>query len=159
MTGKTHIAGGIAAGLAYAYVSGMDPIILSGAGIVGALIPDICHSGSKIGRKMPITSRFVNLVFGHRAFTHSLMFLVAMAFVLKAFVPFAAVTAGIIVGMASHYILDMGTRRGIQLFFPIDFRVRFPITTKTGSAVENLIFSLLALVSFYYGYQAIYFYL
>lgn len=159
MTGKTHIAGGIAAGLAYAYISGLDPVILTGAGIAGALIPDICHSGSKIGRKMPVTSRIVNLIFGHRSFTHSLLFLVIMAFLLKAFLPYDTITAGIIVGMASHYILDMGTKRGIQLFFPIDFRVRFPVTTKTGSMVENLIFSLLSLLAFYYGYQALYFYI
>ncbi|SOC40559.1 metal-dependent hydrolase [Salinicoccus kekensis] len=159
MTGKTHITGGIAAGLAYSYFSGMDPIILTGGGIIGALLPDICHSGSMIGRKLPVTSRIVNLIFGHRSFTHSLLFLVIMAFLLKAFQPYDAVTAGIVVGMASHYILDMGTKRGIQLFFPLDYRVRFPLTTKTGSIVEEVIFSLLALASFYYGYQAIYFYI
>jgi len=159
MTGKTHITGGIAAGLAYSYFSGMDPIILTGAGIIGALLPDICHGGSMIGRKLPVTSKIVNLIFGHRSFTHSLLFLVIMAFLLRAFQPYDAVTAGIIVGMVSHYILDMGTKSGIQLFFPLDYRVRFPLTTKTGSIVEEVIFSLLALASFYYGYQAIYFYI
>lgn len=159
MTGKTHIIGGIAASLAYAYFSGSDPVILTGAGIAGALIPDICHGGSKIGKQLPILSKIINLIFGHRSFTHSLLFLVIIAFLMNTFLSFETVTAGLLVGMVSHYILDMGTRRGIQLFFPLDFRVRFPLTTKTGSMIENLIFSLLALVSFYYGYQALYFYL
>lgn len=159
MTGKTHIIGGIAASLAYAYFSGSDPVILTGAGIVGALLPDICHGGSKIGKQLPIISKIINLIFGHRSFTHSILFLVIIAFLMKTFLPYETVTAGLIVGMVSHYILDMGTRSGIQLFFPIDFRVRFPLTTKTGSMAENVIFSVLALVSFYYGYHALYFYL
>lgn len=159
MTGKTHIIGGISASLAYAYFSGSDPLILTGAGIVGALIPDICHGGSKIGRQLSILSKIINLIFGHRSFTHSLLFLVIITFLMNTFLSYETVTAGLIVGMVSHYILDMGTRSGIQLFFPLDFRVRFPLTTKTGSMVENLIFSLLALVSFYYGYHALYFYL
>lgn len=159
MTGKTHIIGGISASLAYAYFSGSDPLILTGAGNVGALIPDICHGGSKIGRQLPILSKIINLIFGHRSFTHSLLFLVIITFLMNTFLSYETVTAGLIVGMVSHYILDMGTRSGIQLFFPLDFRVRFPLTTKTGSMVENLIFSLLALVSFYYGYHALYFYL
>lgn len=159
MTGKTHIIGGISASLAYAYFSSSNPLILTGAGIVGALIPDICHGGSKIGRQLPILSKIINLIFGHRSFTHSLLFLVIITFLMNTFLSYETVTAGLIVGMVSHYILDMGTRSGIQLFFPLDFRVRFPLTTKTGSMVENLIFSLLALVSFYYGYHALYFYL
>lgn len=159
MTGKTHIIGGIAASLAYAYFSGSDPIILTGAGIIGALIPDICHGGSKIGKQLPILSKIINLIFGHRSFTHSLLFLVIIVFLMNTFLSYETVTAGLLVGMVSHYILDMGTRRGIQLFFPLDFRVRFPLTTKTGSMIENLIFSLLTLVSFYYGYLALYFYL
>lgn len=159
MTGKTHIIGGIAASLAYAHFSGTDPVVVTCAGIVGALIPDICHGGSKIGRQLPVLSKIINLIFGHRSFTHSLLFIVLIAFLMNTFLPYETVTAGLIVGMVSHYILDMGTRSGIQLFFPIDFRVRFPMTTKTGSMIEGLIFSLLALISFYYGYHALYFYL
>lgn len=159
MTGKTHIIGGIAASLTYAYFSGSDPVILTGAGILGALIPDICHGGSKIGKQLPILSKIINLIFGHRSFTHSLLFLFIVFFLMNTFLTYETITAGLIVGMVSHYILDMVTRRGIQLFFPLDFKVRFPLTTKTGSMAENLIFSLLALVSFYYGYHALYFYL
>ena len=57
--------------------------------------------------------------------------------------------------MVSHYILDMATRSGIKLFFPLDLTVRFPLTIRTGSKVENLIFSILALLSFYFGYETL----
>lgn len=159
MTGKTHILGGIAAGLAYAHITNESPMILVGAGIVGALLPDICHSGSKIGRKLPFLSKIINAMFGHRTFTHSLLFLVLIALLMNAFFPNDVVKVGLIVGMISHYILDMATKNGIKLFFPLSLTVRFPVTMRTGSKTESIVFSLLAICSFYYGYQALGFYL
>ena len=159
MTGKTHILGGIAASLAYAQITNHDPIIMVSAGIVGALLPDICHGGSKIGRKLPILSKIINTLFGHRTFTHSLLFLVIVAWLLNSFIPNEAVKVGFLAGMVSHYVLDMATKNGIKLFFPLSMTVRLPLTTKTGSKVESVVFSFLALVSFYFGYQAFSFYL
>ena len=159
MTGNTHIVGGIAASLAYAQFSNQDPIIMLGAGVIGALLPDICHSGSKIGRKLPLLSKLMNKVFGHRTFTHSLLFLVIVAALLNAFIPNEAVRAGVLVGMVSHYVLDMATKNGIKLLFPLSMTVRFPMTTKTGSKVESVVFAILVLISFYYGFEALIYYL
>lgn len=83
MTGKTHIMGGVAACVALANVTNYDPVILTATGAAGALLPDICHGGSKIGRKLPILSKIVNLLFGHRTFTHSLLFLVIVGMLLQ----------------------------------------------------------------------------
>ena len=159
MTGKTHIVGGIAASLAYAQFTNHDPIIMLGAGVIGALLPDICHGGSKIGRKLPLLSKLINMLFGHRTFTHSLLFLVIIATLLNSFIPNEAVKAGFLAGMVSHYVLDMATKNGIKLLFPLSMTVRFPLTTRTGGAVENVVFSILALLSFYFGYEAFSFYL
>lgn len=52
MTGNTHILGGIASSLAFVQITNYDPIILVGASVFGALLPDICHTGSKIGRTL-----------------------------------------------------------------------------------------------------------
>ena len=49
MKGKTHVIGGLTAGLSVAYFTYTDPIILVSASVVGSLIPDICHSGSRLG--------------------------------------------------------------------------------------------------------------
>ena len=159
MVGKTHIVGGVAASLAYAEVGNFDPIIMMGAGIVGALLPDICHGGSLIGRKLPLLSKIVNMLFGHRSFTHSILFLVIIAYLLNSFVPFEAVRVGFLIGMASHYILDMATKNGIKLFFPINITVRFPLTVRTGGAAESVVLGILTLVSFYYGYIALSYYI
>ena len=159
MTGNTHIVGGIAASLAYAQYANHDPILMLGAGVIGALLPDICHSGSNIGRKLPLLAKLINKVFGHRTFTHSLLFLVLVGVLLNAFIPSEAVKAGVLVGMASHFVLDMATKKGIKLLFPIRMTVRFPVTTKTGSKVEGIVFGILVLLSFYFGYESLSFYL
>lgn len=158
MVGKTHIVGGVAASLAFAQVGNLDPVIMMGAGVVGALLPDICHGGSLIGRKMPLVSKIVNMLFGHRSFTHSILFLVIIAYLLISYVPSEAVRVGFLVGMVSHFILDMATKNGIKLLFPIKLTVRFPLTVKTGGSAESVILGILTLISFYYGYIALSYY-
>jgi len=159
MTGKTHIIGGLAASLAFAQVTSYDPVLLVGAGVIGAIIPDICHGGSKVGRAFPVVSKVINVLFGHRSFTHSLLFLVIMAFLMNSFVTNESVTAGVLVGMASHLVLDMATRNGIKLLFPLKIRVRFPLTTRTGGTVEYMVLAALSLLSVYFGYEAFSYYL
>lgn len=158
MVGKTHIVGGVAASLAFAQVANLDPIIMMGAGVVGALLPDICHGGSLIGRKMPLVSKIVNTLFGHRSFTHSILFFVIIAYLLNSFVPFEAARVGFLVGMVSHFILDMATKNGVKLLFPINLTVRFPLTVKTGGSAETVILGVLTLISFYYGYISLSYY-
>lgn len=156
MTGKTHIIGGVAASLAFAQITNYEPAILLGAGVIGSLIPDICHAGSKIGRALPILSKLINGLFGHRTFTHSLLFLVLFAALLHNFMPIEAVSAGLLVGMASHIVLDMATKRGVKLLFPFKWNIRFPLTATTGGTSEYLVFALLSLLSVYFGYGVIF---
>ena len=159
MTGKTHIIGGLTAGLAFAQITNYDPVLLVGSGVFGAVLPDICHSGSKIGRTFPVISKVVNLLFGHRSFTHSLLFLILIAALLHTFVLNESVRAGILVGIASHIVLDMATTNGVKMLFPIKIRVRFPITLKTGGVVESFVLAVLSLLSVYFGYEAFGYYL
>lgn len=154
MTGKTHITGGIAASLAFAQITDYDPVVLLVSGVAGALLPDICHGGSKIGRTFPMVSKLINTLFGHRTFTHSLLFLVLMAALFNSFVPNESVTAGFLVGMISHYLLDMATKNGIKLFFPLKVTVRFPVTATTGGTAEYFVFAALSLFAVYFGYDA-----
>lgn len=154
MTGKTHITGGIAASLAFAQITNYDPVILLCAGTIGALLPDICHGGSKMGRTFPALSKVINTLFGHRTFTHSLLFLVLVGILLNAFSVNEAATAGILVGMASHYILDMATKNGIKLLFPLRVTVRFPVTATTGGLAEYAVFAALSVLVVYFGYGA-----
>ena len=91
MQGNTHIVGGITASLAFAQFSNDNPLVLVGAGVIGALLPDICHRGSKIGRTFPLIAKLVTTVFGHRSFTHSLLFLISMMVLLHMLIPYRAI--------------------------------------------------------------------
>jgi inner membrane protein len=87
-----------------ANVTHYDPAILTAAGTAGSLLSDICHGGSKIGRKFPILSKVINVLFGHRTFTHSLLFLVIVGVLLSMFVPIQAIQVGVLIGMKSGRI-------------------------------------------------------
>ncbi|HLQ96711.1 MAG TPA: metal-dependent hydrolase [Pseudogracilibacillus sp.] len=151
MTGKTHIVGGTASCVAVAAITSYDPVPLITAGAVGGLLPDICHRGSTIGRKVPLLSILVSKIFGHRTFTHSLLFLALIGIALEVFSPYEAVNIGILVGMASHFVLDAVTKDGIKLLYPWSVTVRFPVTTKTGGVIEYGVFAVLAIITVVYA--------
>ncbi|WP_066187844.1 MULTISPECIES: metal-dependent hydrolase [Gracilibacillus] len=152
MTGKTHIMAGIAASTAVAAINNdYEASWLIAAGALGGIIPDICHGGSKIGRRFPVLSKVVNTVFGHRTFTHSLLFLALMAFILTRFVDNSSIITGILIGMGTHLVLDASTKNGIKLLYPASITIRLPITTKTGGTVENIVLLVLTVVTIYYA--------
>ncbi|MFC4386240.1 metal-dependent hydrolase [Gracilibacillus marinus] len=151
MTGKTHVMAGIASTTTVVQFTEYDPLLLITAGVVGALLPDICHSGSKIGRRFRIVSKIINRVFGHRTFTHSILFLFLICIILGKLTSDKSIIVGVAIGMISHYILDAATKKGIQLLYPIKWNIRFPITTRTGSSTEKIIFILLTLIVLYFG--------
>jgi inner membrane protein len=159
LTGKTHILGGMAAAMAISQTMHHDPVLLSFAGAIGGLLPDICHSGSKIGRKFSLISRMINKMFGHRTFTHSLLFLIIINGLFLLFLPFEAIRIGILIGMSSHLLLDAATKQGIKLLYPLDVTIRFPISVKTGGAFESIVFVALSVVILYYGKDVLFYYL
>ncbi|ALC82907.1 MULTISPECIES: metal-dependent hydrolase [Bacillus] len=150
MTGKTHITGGIAAGAALSAMTHYDPILTAVAGAAGGLLPDICHSGSKIGSRLPLLSKIISAIFGHRTFTHSLLFLLIAAVFLSHYVSNDPIRLGILAGMISHLLLDAATRSGIKLFYPFKLTIRFPVTTKTGSKAEHAILAILTVAAIYF---------
>ncbi|AAU24980.1 metal-dependent hydrolase [Bacillus licheniformis] len=150
MTGKTHIMGGVASCTAAAYFYGYDPVFMTASGVIGALIPDICHTKSKIGRRLPILSAVVSSVFGHRTFTHSLLFLLITAFAAHLYFADQSILVGLMAGMASHLLLDAGTVNGIKLFFPSAIKVRLPLYIKTGGKAEQVVLAVLTVVSCYF---------
>ncbi|WBC28225.1 metal-dependent hydrolase [Bacillus subtilis] len=156
MQGKTHIVGGAAAAILAAQLMDMpDAPIVGVTGALGAIIPDICHGGSKIGRRLPLLSKITNLLFGHRTFTHSLLFLLIVCCI-----GFYNVSPerlhlfkGFVIGIGSHLLLDAATKNGIAFFYPLKRKIRLPFTISTGSVIEYLIFSALTIIIVCYGWK------
>ncbi|MGG3853630.1 metal-dependent hydrolase [Caldifermentibacillus hisashii] len=119
----------------------------------GAMVPDIDHTGSKIGRAVPIIDDMISSVFGHRTFTHSLLFLILGYWLFHIFSLPESLEFGIMLGIISHIVLDMLTVDGVKFLWPLKTRVGIPFSVKTGGLFEHSFFLLLILLIGYTGYQ------
>jgi inner membrane protein len=87
-----------------------------------AILPDIDHVKSPIGKLFYPIAKWLNIKYGHRTVTHSAIFffclLLIVAFIEKIFR--TDFTISLIVGFAyfSHLLFDMMTKAGIPLFWP-----------------------------------------
>ncbi|TBW74313.1 metal-dependent hydrolase, partial [Staphylococcus epidermidis] len=139
MTGKTHVAAGLLVGaitVDHYHTDLFSTVTVICLAISGSLLPDICHTRSKIGSQFKILSLLVSTIFGHRTFTHSLLFLGMIGYLLILIQTPTYYLVIFIVTMASHVILDMLTPRGVQLFYPLPQNIHFPITVKTGGWMD-----------------------
>lgn len=135
--------------------------------ILGAIIPDIDHPKSIIGKIFYPISAPIERRYGHRTITHSLMgwaiatVLFAVIIGLISFLPIISEIgwadlpirwiAAFSISYFSHLVLDMFNKRGSQMFWPDSGRDVIPKNPKlrpeSGAPVEVFIFIiLLALV-------------
>lgn len=154
MTGKTHIYGGVTAGLLFLQMSqdgyfGLDPpgcVAIGGSfllTLVGSLTPDIDLRTSTIGKTLKPVSAVANKMFGHRTLFHGPILYLLLYFILMLNYPQAQMYGiAFLFGVTSHLLLDMLNKVGIPLFYP--FSRRFHIANiKTGGKGERIAASLL----------------
>ncbi|CAM3169714.1 metal-dependent hydrolase [Staphylococcus argensis] len=152
MTGKTHLSCGILVGaglVSYYDTDIFTSITLVTLAALSSIFPDICHTRSKVGRKFKLLSWVIRLLFGHRTFTHSLSFIAFVGILLYLLQTPNYYATAIIAGMISHIILDMLTPRGVKLLYPLPINVKFPVTFKTGGAVDTALATALTIGAVY----------
>ena len=136
--------------------------------VIGAILPDIDHPTSIIGKIFyPISSR-IERKYGHRTITHSLIGWAAASilFALIIIIPSLVIEslrnwsfslaprwiAAFSISYLSHLILDMFNRRGSQLFWPDKTRDVIPKNYKfrmgSGSRSEILVFVIVLMLMF-----------
>ncbi|MCL6557256.1 MAG: metal-dependent hydrolase [Firmicutes bacterium] len=129
MTGRTHAAAGAFLGaLSGAVFSSPEAGAVTGA--VAALLPDIDHPGSTIGRKIPVIPVILEATAGHRTVTHTLWFCFAVAagfgFLANWLAGFGLPAGGFLLalpalaGSLSHLALDALTRSGVEPLAPLN---------------------------------------
>ncbi len=126
----------------------------------GALLPDIDMRGSYISKRLPILYKFFGKRQKHRGFTHSLLFLVLLSaladLLLKLTdnnIVFTCLGSGVLIGSISHICLDLLTKEGVELFYPLGLNFSI-LAIKTNSKLEKKICKLLnLLVIFLLGYR------
>ena len=126
----------------------------------GALISDIDMKGSYISKRFPIIHKLFGKRFRHRGFTHSLLFVGIIAFIGNTItissndnIVFTCIFSGILAGVISHILLDLITKDGVELFYPIGVNFSL-LPIKTSSRAEKNIAKFLgALAFFLIGYR------
>ena len=125
MTSPNHIAGGYVFTGFFASILGLnflsDPRFLPVI-FFAALLPDIDHPKSILGRIFFPISKWIHRKYGHRTITHSLAFLLLTTFIVRSiqisFFPDFKITLLYFLAVSSHLIFDMVTVQGIPLFYP-----------------------------------------
>lgn len=140
MTAPTHIAFGVL--LAAAAQSKYGQAL---ACALGALLPDLDHPRSSIGRVLFFVSQPLNLIAGHRGIVHSfIVWLVPLVFGIFTHQPLVQWLA---IGALSHCLIDCYSVSGVQALKPFTDRsvviFKKDWRIKTGSVQEILLFLLL----------------
>lgn len=158
MTGKTHIACGVLIGAQFAILNAQN--VSQFGAIIGtttffSIIPDICHAGSKLGRKIWPISILIRLIFGHRTVTHSFLFMVLTSVLLYILKVERMYIMCANLGILSHLLLDMMTPSGVTLLFPWKRKIRFPFKFKTGGIIDVSLATTFSVVTMYIIYNEI----
>jgi len=109
----------------------LSPLAAAGAA-VASVLPDIDSGSTLVGRLCPPLTRHLETRFGHRTLTHSALAVGATVVLL---LPLAFLERDLylclILGYASHPVLDSMTVTGVQLFYPFSqLRCVFPMDVK-----------------------------
>lgn len=127
---------------------------------LGSVLSDIDMRGSSISKRFPLIYKVFGKRFRHRSFTHSLVFVGLIALLGKLVViisnnniVFTCIFGGLLAGIISHIVLDLLTKEGVELLYPITINFSI-LPIKTSSRTEKAINKLLGLVVvFLIGYR------
>jgi inner membrane protein len=116
---------------------GVNPVSL-GLAALGALLPDIDHPKSWVGRRVRPLSTCIGAVLGHRGATHSLLALAGCGWLLFHDGTPRAIAAPVLIGYLSHLAGDLLTPRGLRLAWPLKGSWALPLC-RAGSPAEPLV--------------------
>lgn len=147
---STHLITGFFAGTGvvnFLHLNGFEAVLLLMGSTAGALLPDVDHPKSWLGRRIPFISGPIAAVFGHRGITHSLLAVVGLVLWLRHGLAqwhlvdtgWGLVAVGVVAGYLSHILGDFVTHGGVPLLWPIKRRFSSPLTFLTGGVFERLL--------------------
>jgi inner membrane protein len=124
MSGANHIVGGTVFTGIFASFFNVNifekPVYLFFTAFF-AILPDVDHLKSPIGKLFYPIAKWLNIKFGHRTITHSLIFFAGLILAVSSIESFSGssnITLICVFAYFSHLIFDMVTKQGIPLFWP-----------------------------------------
>jgi inner membrane protein len=140
MMAGSHVVIGVATWMIAAPHLGFSPFSPTALAVAagGALLPDVDHPKSWVGRRLRPLSLLLGRLLGHRGVTHSLIAVVGcMALLANRGVP-RVVVAPLTVGYLSHLAADLLTPGGLRLAWPLPGTWALPLC-RTGSWAEPVV--------------------
>lgn len=146
--GYTHAAAGAIVGAAVGQIAGL-PGFGASIGALAAVLPDVDHPGSVIGRRLRPASVLLEVTAGHRTITHTVWFCLGVG-ILAGFAgrmfhcsfgqifnsaPTWLWFCAAISGAMSHLLLDGLTHSGVEPFSPV-LSLSLRGTVRTGGILE-----------------------
>lgn len=117
--------------------------------ILGSILPDIDHEGSKINHILPLTKQFAKF-FRHRGFFHS-VFPIVFFLLLEYLFNLYGIGFSISIGYLSHLLSDCLTPLGIDFLHPA-VKLKVEGFIPTGGLLEFVLFlsaSVVAVIKFF----------
>lgn len=151
MKGFTHLAAGTCAGIAISQAvcpgNGTETVLVIVSTAIGSILPDIDVGTSKLGRRIPVLSYTLQILFGHRGIFHSLLLWAIPIMVLCFTYPqhqllFLCCGTGIV----THLLLDMLNPLGVPFLWP--WSKRFTVAGfHSGGLIDWLMGGLFAVIA------------
>jgi len=151
MEWTTHALSGVVSGY---LVTGGDWKGAIVGGVTG-VIPDLDEPKSKFGKVLLPISVPLNKIFGHRTFTHSLLFAVLMGAILFPFTE-RWIWLASVVGILAHVAGDMMTGK-VYVLYPMKKPIGIPVSRTGFLLIDRIVrFGLGVVVLFVLGKEALY---
>jgi len=127
MQNFNHVAGGFAfAGIfgSFADINVFETFDTMAVVWISAVLPDIDHTKSIIGKTFYPLAKWIQRKYGHRTITHSIWFYIAVVCIVKGVDNLFGLHYALPVALAmgSHLIFDMCTKLGVPIFYPFSRR-------------------------------------
>ncbi len=104
--------------------------------LIAALLPDVDHHKSRVGRLVPFISIPLHALLGHRGALHSLLAAVGLYYLAQSLsLPYIN---ALVFGYLLHLVGDMATKAGVNLFWPFGQRYHLPLKVARNGLVEWL---------------------
>lgn len=136
----THLIAGLFSALLFLNYS-ENKIIFILVTVFFSIFPDIDSSNSKMGKYG--FSKVLTAFSKHRGVFHSLLFVGIFYLILENYIQIIALP--FLIGYSTHLILDVLTKRGLRLFYPLNFR--FHGFVRTGKFFEMIFFLILLILT------------
>ena len=145
MEWSTHSLTGVALG--YAVTGDWKLGLVSGA---FALVPDLDEPRSKFGKPFFFISMPLNSIFGHRTFTHSLLFVAIVGAIVSIFNLNIALAS--VLGLLAHIIGDMITGK-VKLLYPLPHGVGIKVSRLNYLFIDRMTRLITVIIVCILGYQ------